>query len=52
MTLSNGDTLEDAGRYLEHPRLPFSSYGALALAHSDDPMMVHPSFSFICSSQK
>ena len=31
-----GTTLEDAGRYLEHPRLPFSSYGAIALAHSDD----------------
>lgn len=32
-----GDTLEDAGRYLEHPHLPFSAYGALALAHGDDP---------------
>lgn len=32
-----GTTLEDAGRYLEHPRLPFSSFGAMALAHSDDP---------------
>ena len=32
-----GSTLEDAGRYLEYPRLPFSSYGAIALAHGDDP---------------
>lgn len=32
-----GETLEDAGRYLEYPRLPFSSYGAIALAHGDDP---------------
>ena len=32
-----GVTLEDAGRYLEHPRLPFSSFGGIALAHSDDP---------------
>ena len=32
-----GVTLEDAGRYLEYPRLPFSSFGGLAMAHSDDP---------------
>lgn len=33
-----GITLEDAGRYLEEPVLPFSSYGALALARPDfDP---------------
>lgn len=33
-----GVTLEDAGRFLEQPVLPFSSYGALALARpSDDP---------------
>ena len=32
-----GATLEEAGRYLEYPRLPFSSFGAIALAHSDDP---------------
>lgn len=33
-----GITLEDAGRYLEHPVLPFSAYGTLALARpSDDP---------------
>ncbi len=31
-----GMTLEEAGRYLEYPRLPFSAYGAIALAHSDD----------------
>lgn len=32
-----GTTLEESGRYLEHPRLPFSAYGAMALAHGDDP---------------
>ncbi|WP_448525662.1 peptidylprolyl isomerase [Parathermosynechococcus lividus] len=33
-----GITLEDAGRYLEHPVLPFSAYGTLALARpNDDP---------------
>ena len=33
-----GITLEDAGRYLDYPVLPFSAYGALALARpSDDP---------------
>jgi peptidylprolyl isomerase len=33
-----GITLEDAGRYLDPPVLPFSSYGALALARpGDDP---------------
>jgi peptidylprolyl isomerase len=32
-----GITLEDAGRYQDHPVLPFSSYGALALARGDDP---------------
>lgn len=33
-----GMTLEDAGRYLDQPVLPFSAYGTLALARpSDDP---------------
>ncbi|OLP19382.1 peptidylprolyl isomerase [Leptolyngbya sp. 'hensonii'] len=33
-----GITLEDAGRYRDQPVLPFSSYGALALARpGDDP---------------
>ncbi|MER3432927.1 MAG: peptidylprolyl isomerase [Leptolyngbya sp. ERB_1_1] len=33
-----GITLEDAGRYLDPPVLPFSAYGALALARPDsDP---------------
>jgi peptidylprolyl isomerase len=33
-----GITLEDAGRYLEKPVLPFSAYGTVALANpSDDP---------------
>jgi peptidylprolyl isomerase len=33
-----GITLEDAGRFLEQPVLPFSAYGALALARpGDDP---------------
>lgn len=33
-----GITLEDAGRYQDHPVLPFSAYGALALARpGDDP---------------
>ncbi len=33
-----GITLEDAGRYQDYPVLPFSAYGALALARpSDDP---------------
>ncbi|MDR7898736.1 peptidylprolyl isomerase [Thermosynechococcus sp. JY1334] len=33
-----GITLEDAGRYLEHPVLPFAAYGTVALARpSDDP---------------
>lgn len=33
-----GITLEDAGRYLELPALPFSAYGALAMARpGDDP---------------
>jgi len=33
-----GYTLEDVGRYREQPVLPFSAYGALALARpSDDP---------------
>jgi len=33
-----GITLEDAGRFLEQPVLPFSAYGAMALARpSDDP---------------
>ncbi|MBD2460704.1 peptidylprolyl isomerase [Oscillatoria sp. FACHB-1407] len=33
-----GITLEDAGRFLEQPVLPFSAYGALALARpSSDP---------------
>ncbi len=31
-----GITLEDAGRYLEHPVLPFSAYGTLALARPND----------------
>lgn len=33
-----GITLEEAGRYLEYPVLPFSAYGTLALARpNDDP---------------
>lgn len=33
-----GITLEDAGRYLDQPVLPFSAYGALAMARPDsDP---------------
>ncbi|MBW4654739.1 MAG: peptidylprolyl isomerase [Kaiparowitsia implicata GSE-PSE-MK54-09C] len=33
-----GITLEDAGRFLEEPVLPFSAYGALAMARpGDDP---------------
>jgi peptidylprolyl isomerase len=33
-----GITLEDAGRYLDQPVLPFSAYGALAMARpGDDP---------------
>lgn len=31
-----GITLEDAGRYLEHPVLPFSAYGTLALARPNE----------------
>jgi peptidylprolyl isomerase len=31
-----GITLEDAGRYLDDPALPFSSYGALAMARPGD----------------
>ncbi|MGG6296987.1 peptidylprolyl isomerase [Leptolyngbya sp. AN02str] len=31
-----GITLEDAGRFLEQPVLPFSSYGALAMARPGD----------------
>jgi peptidylprolyl isomerase len=31
-----GITLEDAGRYLEQPVLPFSAYGAMALARPSD----------------
>jgi len=35
---SYGITLEDAGRYQDYPVLPFSAYGALAIARpSDDP---------------
>jgi peptidylprolyl isomerase len=30
-----GSTLEDAGRYLDNPVLPFSSYGAVAMAPPD-----------------
>lgn len=37
-TPTYGITLEDAGRYLDPPVLPFSSYGALAMARpGDDP---------------
>ena len=37
-TPTYGITLEDAGRYLDPPVLPFSSYGAMALARPDvDP---------------
>ncbi|GAB4466891.1 MAG: peptidylprolyl isomerase [Elainellaceae cyanobacterium] len=33
-----GITLEDAGRYLDQPVLPFSAFGALGMAHPDsDP---------------
>ena len=33
-----GVTLEDAGRYRDHPVLPFSAYGAVAMARpGDDP---------------
>lgn len=31
-----GTTLEDAGRYLDQPVLPFSSYGALAMARPNE----------------
>ncbi len=31
-----GITLEEAGRYLEHPVLPFSAYGTLALARPNE----------------
>jgi peptidylprolyl isomerase len=31
-----GITLEDAGRYLEQPVLPFSAYGTVALARPND----------------
>lgn len=31
-----GITLEDAGRYLDYPVLPFSSYGALAMARPEE----------------
>lgn len=37
-TPTYGITLEDAGRYLDKPVLPFSAYGALAMARpGDDP---------------
>lgn len=33
-----GDTLEDLGRYLDQPAIPFNAYGAIALARpADDP---------------
>jgi peptidylprolyl isomerase len=32
-----GITLEDAGRFREQPVLPFSAYGAMALARGEDP---------------
>ncbi|HEY9622812.1 MAG TPA: peptidylprolyl isomerase [Crinalium sp.] len=32
-----GITLEDAGRFLEQPVLPFSAFGALGMARGDDP---------------
>lgn len=32
-----GITLEDAGRFLEDPMLPFSAYGAVAMARPEDP---------------
>lgn len=32
-----GITMEDAGRYLEQPVLPFSAYGTVALARPNDP---------------
>ena len=33
-----GDTLEDLGRYLDQPAIPFNAYGAMALARpGDDP---------------
>jgi peptidylprolyl isomerase len=32
-----GMTLEDAGRYLDQPVLPFSAFGTVALARGDDP---------------
>jgi peptidylprolyl isomerase len=41
-----GITLEDAGRYLETPRLPFSSYGAVAMAYGDDPNDASSQFFF------
>ncbi|MEB3292686.1 MAG: peptidylprolyl isomerase [Synechococcales bacterium] len=31
-----GITLEDAGRYLDQPMLPFSAYGAMAMARPND----------------
>jgi peptidylprolyl isomerase len=32
-----GVTLEDAGRYLDQPVLPFSAFGTVALARGEDP---------------
>ncbi|MEO1670670.1 MAG: peptidylprolyl isomerase, partial [Cyanobacteria bacterium J06631_2] len=33
-----GDTLEELGRYLDEPAIPFNSYGAMALARpANDP---------------
>jgi peptidylprolyl isomerase len=32
-----GTTLEDAGRYLDQPVLPFSAFGTVALARGEDP---------------
>lgn len=42
-----GTTLEDAGRYLDEPALPFSAYGALAMARpGNDPNGASSQFFF------
>lgn len=42
-----GSTLEDAGRYLDNPVLPFSAYGAVAMAPPDsDPNGASSQFFF------
>jgi peptidylprolyl isomerase len=37
-----GETLEELGRYLDQPAIPFNSYGAMALARpADDLSLIH-----------